>query len=115
VQKEDYQRFVASLVTATRHATIALRAAGTPSVAHGQQVAGRLTKAFDRATHGLETASTHLGAVRTDSASSFRVAVGAVSSEIRAALEQIALVPPGQSQELRSAAAKQRACQLLAG
>lgn len=114
VRKEDYQRFVGSLVTATQRAGSALHAAGSPSISGGQQVAARLTGAFDRATGGLERASAQAGKIRTDSASDFQVDASAVSSEIRSALEQIARVTPGQNQALRTAAAKQPACQLLA-
>jgi hypothetical protein len=115
VAKEDYERFLASLVTATRRATTALRAAGTPSVAHGRQIARRLTGAFDRARRGLERASTQAGAIRTDTATAFQLGASAVSAQIKSALEQIARVSPGQSQELRSAAGKERACRSLAG
>jgi hypothetical protein len=114
VAKEDYQRFVASLVTATRRAGTALRAAGSPSVAGGQQIAGGLTQAFDRATSGLDRASAQAGKISTESATSFQLGATAVNSEIRSALEQIARVTPGRSQQLRAAAAKEPACQLLA-
>src|SRR5438270_2212621 len=94
VAKQDYQRFVAALVTATRHAAAALRAARAPSVAHGQQIAGRLTSAFDRATRGLKKASTDIQAIRTDTGSAFQAGFSTVSTEIRSALEQIARVSP---------------------
>jgi hypothetical protein len=114
VAKQDYQRFVASLVTATRHAAGSLRAAGTPSVSHGKEVAARLTDAFDRAAQGLEKASSDIKGIRTDSAGDFQLGFKAVSAEIRSALESIARVSPGQNQELRSAAAKEPACRVLA-
>lgn len=115
VAKEDYQRFVGSLVTATRRAARALHAAGTPSVANGQQTATRLTRAFDGATTGLERASAQAGKILTDSTSHFQLGASAVSAEIRGALSQIARVTPGQNQQLRAAAAREPTCQLLAG
>lgn len=114
VAKEDYQKFVASLVTATRRAGSALHAAGSPSVTGGQQIAARLTRAFDRAVSGLDRASAQAGKIRTDSATHFQLGASAVSSEIRSALEQIARVTPGQNQRLRAAASNEPACQALA-
>jgi hypothetical protein len=115
VAKEDYQRFVSSLVTATGRAASDLKAAGTPAVRNGGQIAQRLTGAFDRATHGLARASAKAKAIQTDSAAHFQVGAAAVSAQIRSALEQIARASPGQSQELRSAAAKEPSCVTLAG
>ena len=114
VAKEDYQRFVSSLVTATQHAAASLHSAGSPSVTGGGQIATRLTQAFDRAATGLQHASAHAGKIPTDTVAHFQIGATAVSSEIRTALEQIARVTPGQNQELRAAAAKEPACQLLA-
>lgn len=115
VAKEDYQRFVGSLVTATRRAANALKAAGTPAVPHGQRIAQRLAGAFDRATEGLTRASTQAKSISTDSASHFQAGTSAVSAQIHSALEQIAQASPGQSKALRSAAAKEPACATLAG
>lgn len=113
VAKEDYQRFVGSLVLATRHAASALHSAGTPSVAHGQRIAGRLTKAFDRATRGLQKASSDIRGIGTSNSAAFQSGFNTVSVEIKSALEQIALVSPGENEELRSAASKQSSCQVL--
>jgi hypothetical protein len=114
VAKEDYQRFVAALVIATRRATRALKSAGAPTVAHGNQIAARLTRAFDRATGGLDKASAQAKRIRTDSPSAFQLGASAVSAEIKSALEEIARVTPGQDPALRKAASKEPACQLLA-
>lgn len=113
VAKLDYQRFVSALVLATRRATDSIRAAGTPSVAGGGRLARRLTRAFERATSGLEAANTEVGTIRTDTATNFQLGASAVNSRIRSALQQIATVSPGQNRQLRSAAAKEPACQLL--
>lgn len=115
VAKEDYQRFVDSLVTATRRATSDLKAAGTPAVPHGRQIAQRLTRAFERATQGLTRAGAQARSIRTDSTSQFQLGATAVSAQVRSALEQIARASPGQSQQLRSAAAKEPSCVTLAG
>lgn len=115
VAKLDYQRFVTSVVIATRRATNALRSAGFPSVKHGQQLAQRLERAFQRATRGLQAASAQAKGIRTDSNSTFQLGLSAVDAEIRSALAPIASASPGRSPELRSAAAKQPACQLLTG
>lgn len=115
VAKTDYQHFLSALVSATRRATGALRAAGTPSVGHGRALAQRLTGAFGQATAGLAKASADAGSIRTASAAAFQSDAGAVSAEIRTALARIAQVAPGQNAQLRSAAARQPACQLLSG
>jgi hypothetical protein len=114
VAKEDYQRFVGSLVTATRRAAASLQAAGSPSVNGGARIATRLTRAFDNAAAGLQRAEAQAGKIPTDTAAHFRLGASAVSGEIRNGLEQIARVTPGQNQQLRAAAAKEPACQLLA-
>ena len=53
VAKQDYQRFVSALVTATRRAAHELRQAGVPAVSGGQQLATRLNGAFNTATSRL--------------------------------------------------------------
>jgi hypothetical protein len=115
VAKEDYQRFVRSLLTATRRVTSDLKAAGTPDVPRGQQISGGLTRAFDRATQGLARAGEQAKSIQTDSASHFQLGASAVSAQIRAALKPIGRASPGQSPQLRSAAAKDLSCATLAG
>ncbi|HEY2650284.1 MAG TPA: hypothetical protein VGI50_00070 [Solirubrobacteraceae bacterium] len=114
VAKEDYHRFVGSLVTATQRAAASLHAAGSPSVNGGARIATRLTRAFDTAAAALQHAEAQAGRIPTDTAAHFQLGAGAVSNEIRSGLQQIARVTPGQNQQLRAAAAKQPACQLLA-
>ena len=113
--KDDYQRFVGSLVTATRRATAALKSAGTPAIKDGNQVAFRLTQAFDSATRRLARAHSDAKAIRTDSASTFQLGTSSVNSEIRGALQAISAASPGRNQDLRRAAAQQPACQVLQG
>jgi hypothetical protein len=114
VAKEDYQRFVSALVLATRRATAALGAAGSPAVKGGQKLAARVTGAFDRATSGLAKAKAQAQKIPTDNATAFRLGTSAVGTQIRTSLEQIARVTPGQNQVLRATAAKEPACQVLA-
>jgi hypothetical protein len=114
VAKEDYQRFIGSLVAATQRAAASLHAAGSPSVTGGARIATRLTHAFDNAAAGLQRAETQAEHIPTDTAAHFQLGASAVSNEIRSGLEQIARVTPGQNQQLRAAAAKEPACQLLA-
>jgi hypothetical protein len=115
VAKADYQRFVSALVTATRRAASDLNSAGTPDVAGGKQLAGRLTEAFAAATRRLTQAETQAKSIRTDSASTFQLGASAVTTEIKSALEAIAAVAPSRSSQLRQAAAKEPACQVLQG
>lgn len=115
VAKADYQRFVASLVTATRRAAGDLRSAGVPAVSGGKQLSSHLNQAFDTATRRLNQAETQAKAIKTDSVASFQLGASSVTSEIRSALETIAGVAPGRSTQLRQAAAKEPACQALQG
>jgi hypothetical protein len=115
VAKADYERFVRSLVTATRRATGELKAAGVPNVSGGRQLAIRLTTAFNQATRRLAKAQLQARAIKTDSASAFRQGASSVTTEIKSALQSIAAVAPGRSPQLRQAAAKEPRCQVLQG
>jgi hypothetical protein len=115
VAKNDYQRFVAALVIATRRAGNSLRSAGAPAIKNGNRIAGRLTQAFDQATNRLARASTEVKSIRTDSPSTFQLGASSVNGDIRGALQSIAAASPGQNQTLRTAAAKEPACQVLQG
>jgi hypothetical protein len=115
VAKADYQKFVSALVTATRRADDTLKSAGVPAVNGGKQISVRLNRAFDTASHRLDQAETQAKAIKTDSATSFQLGASAVTAEIRSALQAIAGVAPGQSAQLRRAAAKEPACQALQG
>jgi len=113
VAKADYQRFVSSLVTATRRAASALHSAGIPAVSGGQQLATRLTRAFDTATQRLLEAESRAKAISTTSATTFQLGASSVTTEIKSALQAIAAVAPGRSAQLRRAAAKDQTCQAL--
>jgi hypothetical protein len=113
--KTQYVHFVSSLLTATRNAAAALKAAGAPSVKDGGTIASGLSGAFERATQGLQTALSHASAIPTTSASAFESAATGVTGEIRSALQNVASVTPRSSPQLRAAAAKEPSCQALAG
>lgn len=115
VAKADYQRFVSALVTATQRAAGELHSAGAPAVSGGKQLANRLNRAFDTATQRLTQAESRAKTIRTDSASSFQLGASNVTTEIKSALQAIAGVAPGQDSQLRKAAAKEPACQILQG
>jgi hypothetical protein len=115
VAKADYQKFVTALVTTTRRTSAALRSAGTPAIKRGDQIASRLAAAFDRATTRLDKARTEASSIRTDSPSTFQLGASSVNNDIKGALEGILAVSPGQNQELRKAAAREPACQVLQG
>lgn len=115
VAKADYRQFVGALATATSRATNDLRSAGVPQVAHGQQIAGALTRAFDRASQRLAQASAEARAIPTDSAATFQAGATSVTNQIKSALQGLSAVSPGGSPELRSAASGEPACQVLQG
>jgi len=113
--KRYYVEFVAALHDATQRATARLRAAGTPDVSSGKALAGDLTDAFARGTTGLAKAEAQARAIPTANSTVFEAAAGAVTSEIRTALQGIATISPRNSAALRSAAGKEPACQALNG
>jgi hypothetical protein len=113
VAKRDYQQFISSLLAATERAAGALKSAGKPSV--GTQLADRLANAFDGATHNLTRATAQAGAISTASVSTFQLGASSVTAQIRTALERIAAVKPSQNVALRTAAARDPACQVLRG
>jgi len=113
VAKVDYQRFVSALVRATRRAASDLHSAGVPDVSGGRALAGSLTGAFDVATRRLAQAQSQARTIRTDSVSTFQLGASAVTTEIKSALEAIAAVAPRRSAQLRQAAAREPACQVL--
>jgi hypothetical protein len=115
VAKRDYQQFVSALLSATQRAATALRSAGRPSVDGGRQIADGLANAFNGASQKLAHASAQAGSISTASASTFQLGASSVTTEIRDALQGIASVKPSQSAELRAAAAKDPACQVLRG
>jgi len=115
VAKRDYQQFVSSLLAATQRAATALRSAGRPAVDGGTQIADGLANAFDGASHQLARASSQAGSISTASASTFQLGASSVTTRIKSALQGIASVKPSQSAELRAAAAKDPACQVLRG
>ena len=113
VAKQYYREFVSVLLSATRRTTGALKSAGEPSVSSGKHIADGLARAFDGASRKLAQASTQASTISTASASAFQLGASAVTAQIKAALQGIASVKPSQSPELRAAAAKDRACQVL--
>jgi hypothetical protein len=115
VAKRDYQQFVSALLTATQRAATALHSAGRPSVNGGRQIADQLANAFDGASHQLTRASAQASSISIASASAFQLGASSVTTQIRSALQGIASVKPSQSAELRAAAAKDPACQVLRG
>jgi len=115
VAKQDYQRFVAALLAATQRAASALQSAGTPSVTNGKQIASSLAGAFSTASRKLTQADAEAGSISTATASTFQLGASSVTTQIKAALVGIAAVTPSQSAQLRAAAAKEPACQVLRG
>lgn len=111
--KQNYVDFVATLLHATRRATSAMRAAGTPQVTDGAQIAQRLVSTFTAAERALRAAATRAGAIPTKSTTSYAKAVGALTTSISQTLTRMGSVSPGSSGALQAAAAKAAACKAL--
>lgn len=113
--KQNYVAFVGRLLTATRAAAAAMRAAGTPSIPGGKQISQTLIGAFTGAERGLTRAATAANAIRTGSTSEYAKAVGALTTSISNTLSSMGSVSPGNSPQLQAAAAKEPACKALVG
>jgi hypothetical protein len=113
--KRSYVGFVGTLLSATRHAAAAMRAAGSPSIPGGRDVAQRLVSAFIGAGTALQQAATAAGAIPTNHTSAYAKAVGALTTSISHTLSTMGSVSPGSSPQLQAAAAKEPACKALVG
>jgi hypothetical protein len=113
--KRSYVEFVGTLLSATRHAAAAMRAAGTPSISGGQDVAQRLVSAFAGEGRALQQAAIDARAIPTNHTSAYAKAVGALTTSISHTLSTMGSVNPGNSPQLQAAAAKEPACKALVG
>jgi hypothetical protein len=111
--KSNYRRFVSRLLTATRHAESAMRAAGTPAVTDGSQIARALVAAFGNAARQLQQAAGHARAIPTNSTTAYAKAVGGLTTSISQMLTRMGSISPGNSTQLQAAAAKSPACKSL--
>ena len=111
--KTSYVNFVTGLSQATRTAESRLRAAGTPSVKGGKQIANALVGAFTSASHGLSLAALAANKLPTTSRSAFDSAASQVQIQVQRALASMTSVAPQNNPQLHAAAAKDPTCQQL--
>jgi hypothetical protein len=111
--KQDYVRFVAALLGATRHAHAAIGSAGTPAVSNGAHLASALVDAFSGAERQFSQAASKAARIPTTTTTAYAKAVTGVTASIRQTLTSMGGVNPGASAQLESAAAKEPACKSL--
>jgi hypothetical protein len=111
--KHEYVAFVSELLSATRHAAAAMRAAGTPAVANGARIARALTSAFDGAAHDFQSLTARAAAIPTKGTSGYAKAVGALTTSVSRTLTKMGSISSGNSPTLQAAAKKSAACKSL--
>lgn len=112
--KTEYVAFVGALVAATSNTENRLKAAGSPSVANGKQIAGTLVRIFSNAHTSLAQAASLAATLPTSSPQAFEAAANQVVSRIRGSLAGMSNVTPEKNAQLHAAAAKDPTCQSLA-
>jgi hypothetical protein len=114
--KSALQGFLAAIASDTATAVTQLKAAGTPSVKNGQQIANALVQAFTRLKAALDTAAKSALQLPTGSATAFRAAADALGTSVKSSMSDIGASLSGlKSPELETAARKVPACQTLGG
>jgi hypothetical protein len=113
--KAEYVAFVGALVSATTNAESQLKAAGSPSVSNGKQIAGTLVRIFTGAKGSLANAEAQAAALPISSPRAFETAATQVVSGIRGSLAAMSSVSPEHNAQLRDAATKDPTCRTLAG
>jgi major membrane immunogen (membrane-anchored lipoprotein) len=111
--KAAYTSFVVGILHATQRAESQLKAAGTPSVKNGKQVADSLVRAFTSASRGLTTAAADANRIPTTSKNAFQSAGSRVQGEVQQAIASISTIAPQKNAQLRAAALKDPTCRQL--
>lgn len=111
--KQEYQGFVATLVSATTRTARDMKRAGVPGVTNGKRISDALVGSFNQAITGLTQAETLAGAIPTTNASAYQAAQAGVSASIRGTLGRMVTAPPQKDPQLHAAAAKEPACVAL--
>jgi hypothetical protein len=110
--KKTLQGFLTAVEQGAADALSKIKAAGTPDIRGGQNVAGTIVKAFTELRDAMRVALTKSKSLPTDSPASFKTAAQALGASVRGSLNDIdssGLSNP----DLEKAAASQPACKSL--
>jgi hypothetical protein len=115
--KTVLQGFLTRLANDTDSAVSQLKAAGTPNVSDGKQIADTINGAFSQIDAVMKKAATQASQLPTSSPQAFRTAVQALVTNVRASMTSIGANLQSstlRSPQLTAAAAKEPTCKTLA-
>jgi hypothetical protein len=112
--KKALQGFLTALVSDTDQAVSKLKAAGTPNVKNGKQIAASLVKAFGQLKAAMQKAQSSAGSLPTSSADAFKSAAQGLGTSVQTSMSSIgSSLSTLKSPELEKAAAKDPTCKSL--
>ena len=113
--KKALQDFLSAIVSDTNKTVSDLKAAGTPKVANGKQIAATLVKAFTELHGALQQAESKANSLPTSSATAFKTAAQSLGTSVQSSMSSIGSSLNGlKSPDLAKAAAKDSTCKSLA-
>jgi hypothetical protein len=116
--KTALQGFLTAISTDTKQALTQLKAAGTPNVKNGKQIASAISSAFAQLGTTMSSALQQAKSLPTNSAAQFKSGAQKLGSSVRSSMGKIGTnLQSGtlKSPELEKAAAKDSACKSLSG
>ncbi len=112
--KQALQGLMDSSVADSERVVDGLRAAGTPDVTNGEQIAGALLGSFVQATNALKGVQAQVRRLPTNDPSAFQGAVKSVGTSVQSSLSSIGSgLTTLHSTELQKAASESPACKSL--
>ncbi len=114
--KTALQGFLAAIVADTDKTVTQLKAAGTPNVTNGKQIATTLVGAFSALKGTLAQAEAKAGSLPTGSPQAFQAAAQSLGTTVQSSMSSIGSSLNGlKSSDLEKAAANDPTCKSLAG
>jgi hypothetical protein len=116
--KSALQGFLSAIATDTKQALSKLKAAGTPNVKNGKQIAGAISNAFAQLDTTMSAAVGQAQALPTNSPAAFKSAAQKLGTTVRTSMSSIGTNLQSstlKSPELEQAASKDTACKSLSG
>ena len=112
--KQALETLMRNSVADSESVVAGLRAAGTPDVANGEQIAAALVGSFEQATTALRGVETQVKALPTNDPNAFLVAAKRLGNSVQSSLSSIGSgLSSLRSSELQKAAAKSEECKNL--
>jgi len=116
--KAALERFYAGAAADSDSAVSQLRAAGTPDVPKGKEIASTILGAFEQVQTAMHKAQTQAGSLPTGSVSSFRAGAATLSTTLAGSMSNIdqkLQASTLKSPQLVKAATREPACRALGG